>query len=71
MIVGALEGAMLVARPYDDLSRFQVIADGVIGGLANGTVASSTSTLRVATRTSQAPSPRIALTSHRVGGLNP
>ena len=39
MIVGALEGAMLVARPYADLSRFQVIADGVIGGLANGTAA--------------------------------
>ena len=37
MIVGALEGAMLVARPYADLSRFQVIADGVIGGLANQT----------------------------------
>ena len=31
MIVGALEGAMLVARSYGDATRFEVVADRVIG----------------------------------------
>lgn len=35
MIVGTLEGAMLVSRPYADTARFQIIADGLIEGLAN------------------------------------
>jgi len=30
MIVGSLEGAMLVARPYADTARFQAVADRVI-----------------------------------------
>jgi len=30
MIVGSLEGAMLVARPYADAARFQAVADRVI-----------------------------------------
>ena len=33
-IVGGLEGAMLVARPYGDPARFQAIADRLIDGLA-------------------------------------
>lgn len=32
-IVSALEGAMLVARPYGDVARFQVTADRLLGGL--------------------------------------
>ncbi len=30
MIVGSLEGAMLVARPYADTSRFQAVADQLL-----------------------------------------
>jgi TetR/AcrR family transcriptional repressor of nem operon len=33
-IVGSLEGAMLVARPYDDLARFETAAKLLLGGLA-------------------------------------
>jgi TetR/AcrR family transcriptional repressor of nem operon len=33
MIVSSLEGAMLVARPFGDISRFQAVADQVLAGL--------------------------------------
>jgi TetR/AcrR family transcriptional repressor of nem operon len=33
MIISSLEGAMLVARPYDDVSRLQSAADRVLTGL--------------------------------------
>jgi len=33
-LIGALEGAMLVARPYHDLKRFRDAAELLIGGLA-------------------------------------
>src|SRR5712692_2285775 len=33
MIVSCLEGAMLVARPYDDIPRFQDAASSLIAGL--------------------------------------
>jgi TetR/AcrR family transcriptional repressor of nem operon len=32
-IVGSLEGAMLVARPYDDLTRFQAASTHILAGL--------------------------------------
>lgn len=32
VIVSGLEGAMLVARPYDDIARFQAAADGILAG---------------------------------------
>jgi len=35
-IVGGLEGAMLVARPYGDLARFKAAASRLIDGLAVG-----------------------------------
>ncbi|MCA1645288.1 MAG: TetR/AcrR family transcriptional regulator [Chloroflexi bacterium] len=35
-IVGGLEGAMLVARPYDDISRFQAAATHLLAGLISG-----------------------------------
>jgi TetR/AcrR family transcriptional regulator, transcriptional repressor for nem operon len=34
-IVGGLEGAMLVARPYGDVERFQAAADRLLAGLAS------------------------------------
>ena len=34
MIVGGLEGAMLVARPYGDIARFQAAAANLLAGLA-------------------------------------
>jgi len=34
MIVGALEGAMLVSRPYADTQHFEVIADRLLGELS-------------------------------------
>jgi TetR/AcrR family transcriptional repressor of nem operon len=34
MVVGGLEGAMLVARPYGDIARFQTAADNLLAGLA-------------------------------------
>jgi len=33
MIVGGLEGAMLVARPYGDIARFQAAAANLLAGL--------------------------------------
>jgi TetR/AcrR family transcriptional regulator, transcriptional repressor for nem operon len=33
MIVSALEGAMLVARPHDDIARFEVVAARLVGEL--------------------------------------
>jgi TetR/AcrR family transcriptional regulator, transcriptional repressor for nem operon len=36
MIVGGLEGAMLVARPYGDIARFQAAAANLLAGLAPG-----------------------------------
>ena len=35
MIVGALEGAMLVARPYADITRFQATASRLLADLTN------------------------------------
>ena len=37
MIVSSLEGAMLLARPYGDISRFQAAAANLLSGLARGT----------------------------------
>jgi hypothetical protein len=37
MIVGGLEGAMLVARPYGDVARFQAAAANLLAGLAPAT----------------------------------
>jgi TetR/AcrR family transcriptional regulator, transcriptional repressor for nem operon len=37
MIVGGLEGAMLVARPYGDITRFQAAAANLLSGLARST----------------------------------
>ena len=36
LIIGALEGAMLVARPYRDPARFQAAADRLIASLVTG-----------------------------------
>jgi len=33
MIVSGLEGAMLVARPFGDIRRFQAVADQLLAGL--------------------------------------
>ena len=33
LLVGGLEGAMLVARPYGDIARFRVVADRLIAAL--------------------------------------
>jgi TetR/AcrR family transcriptional repressor of nem operon len=33
MIVSGLEGAMLVARPFEDIGRFQAVADALLAGL--------------------------------------
>jgi TetR/AcrR family transcriptional regulator, transcriptional repressor for nem operon len=35
MIVGGLEGAMLVARPYGDTARFQAAADRLVASITN------------------------------------
>jgi TetR/AcrR family transcriptional regulator, transcriptional repressor for nem operon len=35
MIVGGLEGAMLVARPYGDVARFEAAADNLLAGLTS------------------------------------
>ena len=35
MLLGGLEGAMLVARPYDDLERFQAAAGCLLAGLVS------------------------------------
>jgi TetR/AcrR family transcriptional repressor of nem operon len=34
LIVGGLEGAMLVARPYGDLARFDTAAEGLLAGFS-------------------------------------
>lgn len=36
IIVGSLEGAMLVARPYHDASRFEAAASHLLGELLSG-----------------------------------
>ena len=36
-IVSGLEGALLIARPYHDVARFQAAADRLIAGLAQTT----------------------------------
>jgi TetR/AcrR family transcriptional regulator, transcriptional repressor for nem operon len=44
MVVGGLEGAMLVARPYGDIGRFQAASANLLAGLtraANGAARSS------------------------------
>ena len=33
MIIGSLEGAMLIARPYGDVGRFQAAAENLLAGL--------------------------------------
>jgi hypothetical protein len=33
MIIGSLEGAMLVARPYGDVPRFQAAVASLLAGL--------------------------------------
>jgi TetR/AcrR family transcriptional repressor of nem operon len=40
VIVGGLEGAMLVTRPYGDPARFQIAADHLLASFAAGTPAS-------------------------------
>jgi TetR/AcrR family transcriptional regulator, transcriptional repressor for nem operon len=40
-IVSSLEGAMLVARPYGDVARFQAAADRLLAGLASASPATS------------------------------
>ena len=40
MIVGGLEGAMLVTRPYGDPALFQIAADHLLASFAAGTPAS-------------------------------
>jgi TetR/AcrR family transcriptional regulator, transcriptional repressor for nem operon len=35
MLVSALEGAMLLARPYGDVARFQAAADSLLAGISN------------------------------------
>ena len=37
MILSGLEGAMLIARPYGDITRFQAAAANLLSGLARGT----------------------------------
>jgi TetR/AcrR family transcriptional regulator, transcriptional repressor for nem operon len=34
MLISALEGAMLLARPYGDLARFQTAADNLLAGIS-------------------------------------
>ena len=41
MIVGGLEGGMLVARPYGDIARFQAAAANLLAGLAPASTARS------------------------------
>ena len=40
-IVGGLEGAMLVARPYGDLTRFQAATTHLLAGLIAGALATT------------------------------
>ena len=39
MIIGSLEGAMLVARPYGDVGRFQAAAANLLAGLTRPAIA--------------------------------
>lgn len=41
LIIGSLEGAMLIARPYGDSARFQAMVDSVLGGLVRPLAAPS------------------------------
>jgi TetR/AcrR family transcriptional repressor of nem operon len=41
MIVGGLEGAMLVARPYGDVARFEAAAAGLLAGVTGATAPAS------------------------------
>jgi hypothetical protein len=41
MIVGGLEGAMLVTRPYGDPARFRAVADHLLASFAAGAPAST------------------------------
>ncbi len=36
LLVGSLEGAMMLARPYDDVTRFKSAADRLLAGLGAG-----------------------------------
>jgi TetR/AcrR family transcriptional repressor of nem operon len=45
-IVSGLEGAMLVARPFDDVARFQAAADGLLANLAITNPASRPDSIR-------------------------
>jgi TetR/AcrR family transcriptional regulator, transcriptional repressor for nem operon len=40
-IIGSLEGAMLIARPYGDNARFQAMVDSVLGSLIRRTAAAT------------------------------
>ena len=42
LIVGTLEGALLVARPYGDRTRFEAVARQIVEEVAVGTPATST-----------------------------
>jgi TetR/AcrR family transcriptional regulator, transcriptional repressor for nem operon len=37
MVIGGLEGAMLVARPYGDIGRFQAASAGILAALTTAT----------------------------------
>ena len=37
MVIAGLEGAMLVARPYGDISRFQAASAGILAALTTAT----------------------------------
>ncbi len=42
LVISALEGAMLTARPYGDVERFQASASALLSSLANPTTLSTT-----------------------------
>jgi TetR/AcrR family transcriptional regulator, transcriptional repressor for nem operon len=52
MIVGGLEGAMLVTRPYGDPARFRAAADHLLASFATGSPASTSETTRRGSRVS-------------------
>jgi TetR/AcrR family transcriptional regulator, transcriptional repressor for nem operon len=41
LIIGSLEGAMLIARPYGDDARFQTVVDSLLGSLMRSPVATT------------------------------
>jgi len=53
MIVGGLEGAMLVARPYGEIARFEAAASQLVAGLVTP-AAKGTTTSRAGSRRSRA-----------------